>query len=372
MNRTTQALLGIGLAAFTAAPARATPPVNDAFAARAPLTGWRAVAAVDTREATGETDEPDHAGQPAARSVWWQWHSTRSGWLTLSTAGSARANGSPLDTRLGLYSGGPLTSLRPIASNDDEADLGGTSRVRTRVGASVVYFLAADSSPEGGDLKLTLDFEPFAEQPAWELPAVGGGVLRQDTFTGQVVVLSFWATWCSQCKKQIPDFIALRELMGPSGLRVLGVATDNAIDDAPPSGLVASTMAQYGINYPVAMSRPDGSMEASFGGISVWPTTWIIDRSNRVVEEIVGVVDRPTLAKKIAPLLGGFRATRAASGQIRLSWPSHGMQLNERVETAETPAGPWTLLGNATGQEAGEWLRLATPGNAQRYYRLRY
>jgi hypothetical protein len=64
-------------------------------------------------EATKEPGEPTIAGNAGGKSVWWQWQSTISGWVTIQTAGST------FDTLLAVYTGAALSNLKLIAASDD-------------------------------------------------------------------------------------------------------------------------------------------------------------------------------------------------------------------------------------------------------------
>jgi PKD repeat protein len=66
--------------------------------------------------ATKEAGEPDLAGNPGGKSVWWQWPSPISGPVSISTVGSS------FDTLLGVYTGTAISNLVLLASNDDAED----------------------------------------------------------------------------------------------------------------------------------------------------------------------------------------------------------------------------------------------------------
>jgi hypothetical protein len=92
----------------------ATAPENDAFADAEPLADAR-FGAVDTRLATKESGEPDHAGDPGGHSVWYSWTATNSEPVWISTCSSD----THLDTLLAVYTGSALADLTPVASSDN-------------------------------------------------------------------------------------------------------------------------------------------------------------------------------------------------------------------------------------------------------------
>jgi hypothetical protein len=87
---------------------------------------------------SSESGEPSHAGVGAAsKSVWYLWTPQVTGTATVTTSGSQ------LDTRLGVYLGRTLSTLREVTSNDNDAGRK-TSRVTFGVRAGENYAIALD------------------------------------------------------------------------------------------------------------------------------------------------------------------------------------------------------------------------------------
>src|SRR5206468_4372667 len=57
--------------------------------------------------------EPNHAGNSGGKSIWWTWTAPSAGSVTINTRGSS------FDTLLGVYTGGSVSGLTAVASNDD-------------------------------------------------------------------------------------------------------------------------------------------------------------------------------------------------------------------------------------------------------------
>jgi Big-like domain-containing protein/cellulase (glycosyl hydrolase family 5) len=112
-----------------------TGPPNDRFANAQSVTRGTSVAGTNVG-ATKEPGEPNHAGNPGGRSIWFRWTAPTTGRVVFSTAHSS------FDTTLGVYRGSSVSALTRIASNDDYN--GVTSRVSFTATAGVTYMIAVD------------------------------------------------------------------------------------------------------------------------------------------------------------------------------------------------------------------------------------
>ena len=130
--------------------------------------------------------------------------------------------------------------------------------------------------------------------PVWELKDPDGKPVKSSDFDGKVVILDFWATWCPPCKAEIPGFIELQEKYREKGLVVVGVSLDEH-----GSSKVKQFMEELGMNYPVVMGNI--KMMEDFGGEGI-PTTFVIDRSGKIVAKHVGFAPKEAFEKEITPL----------------------------------------------------------------------
>lgn len=125
-------------------------PPGDNFAQRVALT-LDAVGTITSTNtfATREADEPLHAGQPGARSVWFAWTAPATRQVTFNTIGSA------FDTLLAVYTGTHLNALTELASDDDHGGFF-TSEARFNAVAGTTYVIAVDGlGGENGRLVLS-------------------------------------------------------------------------------------------------------------------------------------------------------------------------------------------------------------------------
>jgi thiol-disulfide isomerase/thioredoxin len=132
--------------------------------------------------------------------------------------------------------------------------------------------------------------------PAWHLRDLNGQPVNSDQFKGKTVVLDFWATWCGPCRQEIPGYVELQKKYASDGLVFVGVSLDQA-------GLpvVKKFVNKFKISYPVVMG--DDKIQADFGGIDAYPTTFIIDRYGFIRDRKVGAVPTAAYERRLLKIL---------------------------------------------------------------------
>lgn len=155
-------------------------------------------------------------------------------------------------------------------------------------GAVVASTRTADHTSPAPDLGSArgITFEGFATTPPVEV----------DSFRGKPLVLNYWASWCTFCIVEMPEFQDVYERVGDR-IEFLGINVRDDIDDA-------RTLArQTGVRYPLA-SDPDGTRFRRLRGFSM-PTTWFIDTDGTIVERFSGPLTGEQLTDRIEEHFGG-------------------------------------------------------------------
>ena len=127
----------------------------------------------------------------------------------------------------------------------------------------------------------TSQSDQYVAAPDFALEDLDGDVVRLSDHKGKVVFLNFWATWCPPCRAEIPYFIDLVEKYGDDGFEVVGIALDPR-----DFSKVQTFVDQQGINYTILYDTKN--VQGMYGGIQSIPTTFVINRDGKVVEQIVG------------------------------------------------------------------------------------
>lgn len=116
--------------------------------------------------------------------------------------------------------------------------------------------------------------------PDFVLKSFEGDNTRLSEYRGDVVVLTFWANWCSECRAQLSDIRELGVVHGDAGLRPLSVSMDRQS-----SGL-REDIAALELGFPM-LDDPDLEVSRMYD-IESLPVALLIDREGVVREVIQG------------------------------------------------------------------------------------
>jgi peroxiredoxin len=110
--------------------------------------------------------------------------------------------------------------------------------------------------------------------PDFTLKSNSGKNLKLSELRGQVVMINFWATWCSPCRQEMPLLNRIQEQYRKVGFTLLGVN----IDDRPEA---AQAMAiNLGVNFPILFDT-DKRVSRLYD-VNTMPSTLLIDRDGKV------------------------------------------------------------------------------------------
>jgi peroxiredoxin len=132
--------------------------------------------------------------------------------------------------------------------------------------------------------------------PNFALKDASGKTVGLKDYRGKIVLLDFWATWCSGCKQEIAWFSEFQRTYGAKGFVVVGVSLDQ-------SGwsVVTPFLAETRVSYRMLLGD---DATAQRYGIQNLPDTFLIDRQGRVAAAYMGgLVNRDDLEANIKAIL---------------------------------------------------------------------
>jgi len=164
--------------------------------------------------------------------------------------------------------------------------------------AALVGLLAYGVATRGDDTSLdsavSRGERPAAPAADVALRDLGGDGRRSlADLRGRVVVLNFWASWCTPCEAEAPALERAQQKLAKDGAgTVLGVTYKDFADDS------RRFLRRFGVSYPSL--RDDRLQLAPEFGTTKLPETFVLDREGRVAAMRRGQVDDAFLDAAIA------------------------------------------------------------------------
>ena len=158
---------------------------------------------------------------------------------------------------------GRAPRLRPTRCRPDPC------RERRRAGAG--------SSSQDLDLR---GYPARTAPPQFSGSTLDARQLSMTEYRGTVIVLTFWASWCLECRVEMPALERLQREFSSRGFAIVGV---NARESKE---AVRRYAKELGLTFPLVLDR-DGKVNALYGVIGL-PTTFLVGRDGRVIALAIG------------------------------------------------------------------------------------
>jgi thiol-disulfide isomerase/thioredoxin len=113
---------------------------------------------------------------------------------------------------------------------------------------------------------------------------LSGKKISLSDFRGRPVLLSFWATWCTVCRDELPALQRLQGQYRSDGLTVLLVNYRETSND-----LMRQYLSDLQVNLD-AVIDPDGAIASAYGVDIGLPVNVLSDRSGKVARIMIGEV----------------------------------------------------------------------------------
>ena len=146
---------------------------------------------------------------------------------------------------------------------------------------------------------------PVALAPGDPAPRIGGTTLAGEEYDGdwsanRLTLVNFWGVWCAPCKAEMPVLEKLLRSHERDGLRIVGLEVQRATPESSRAFVDA-----IGVTYPIV--AVGGEALTDWGGVSIYPTTFLVGSDGRVVRKYVGATQAEIdgLVADVKALLAG-------------------------------------------------------------------
>ena len=146
----------------------------------------------------------------------------------------------------------------------------------------------------------TIVDSPLVGKPAPDVELAGfdgPGTVRTSDFAGDVVVVNFWAAWCTGCRQEHEALLTASDDYADFGVTFLGINTQ---DEPGPAHAFLEELGR-GDHYEYAVD--ERSLATFAYGVHGLPETFFIDQDGIVVGKVIGPVTYDLLAGTIDNIL---------------------------------------------------------------------
>lgn len=136
-----------------------------------------------------------------------------------------------------------------------------------------------------------------------ELKAASGDPIKLSNYSGKVMLVNLWATWCGPCRMETPELVRLHKEYQDRGVEFIGLSTEDPIASAQQ---VQAFVQQFQVDYHIGWATRDVALTLMQGQTSI-PQSFIITRDGRIQKRLLGfhpVRTPPQLKEALESALG--------------------------------------------------------------------
>lgn len=186
----------------------------------------------------------------------------------------------------------PIVSVAAIVGVIWAIESRGTGGSDAAVAGTGIVDRPADTRP--ADVGVSAEKGKVA--PDFVLETLDGGTLRLSDYAGQPVFINFWATWCTPCRKEMPEIVAAYDRYGgEGGLVVIAVN----VEESP--GAARAFAEQFGMDFPTVLDL-NGDVASTYR-VNALPISYFVDRDGVIRDVFYGPLSESDMAERIEAIM---------------------------------------------------------------------
>jgi glutathione peroxidase-family protein len=116
------------------------------------------------------------------------------------------------------------------------------------------------------------------------MKSVNGEPLKLSNYSGKVMLVNLWATWCGPCRSETPELVRLHKEYQDRGLEMIGLSTE---DPNASAASVQEFVRQYNVDYHIGWATREVALALMQGRTNI-PQSFIITRDGRIMKRFIG------------------------------------------------------------------------------------
>jgi peroxiredoxin len=117
-----------------------------------------------------------------------------------------------------------------------------------------------------------------------EMKSTNAEPIKLSNYSGKVLVINLWATWCGPCRRETPELVKLYKEYQKRGVEVVGLSTEDPIASAES---VQEFVREYNVDYHIGWATREVAATLMQGRGSI-PQSFIITRDGRIKKRFIG------------------------------------------------------------------------------------
>ncbi|HEU0253886.1 MAG TPA: TlpA disulfide reductase family protein [Pyrinomonadaceae bacterium] len=117
-----------------------------------------------------------------------------------------------------------------------------------------------------------------------ENKAARGAPFKLADYSGKVLLVNLWATWCGPCRMETPELVKLHKEFQSRGVEMIGLSTEDPVASAES---VIEFVREYDVDYQIGWATREVAQTLMQGHTSI-PQSFIIARDGRIVKRFIG------------------------------------------------------------------------------------
>jgi len=129
------------------------------------------------------------------------------------------------------------------------------------------------------------------DAPGFELLDVDSIKHTLVKYSDRIILIHFWADWCSQCRAEFPRLENAYKTQKENGLQII------AINVGQTKAHVEDFKREYGLTFPMLLD-PEASIAKKYG-VRGLPMNYFLDKNKKIAKIVIGWVDEEQIEETI-------------------------------------------------------------------------